>query len=80
MTPAFAATLGGKSPEEVTTLLHAKGIYVARRFVDGQLTYPVYVGADGEPSFNTGNSVPKALLDVEGNAVVRIEFFPEIPA
>jgi len=80
MTPEFAATLAGMTADQVTALLQARGIHVARRFVDGQLTYPVYFEAEGKPAFNTGNTVPKALLDVRDNAVIRMEFFPENPA
>jgi hypothetical protein len=76
ITKELAEMLNGKTPDEMTAILHSKGFHVARQRADGNLSYPIFIGTDGNPAFNTGNSVPKALLIIHEDAV-EMKFFPE---
>jgi hypothetical protein len=74
----LAALIGGKTSEEAAGLLHARGIYVAIGSMNGNLAYPRYTDPQGNPAFNMGTTVPKALLDVQDNIVTGVRFFPAV--
>ena len=69
----------GKTLEDGVKLLTGQGYFVALRFVDGALTYPVYVDGAGTPSFALGRTVPKARLDVRNGVITGVEILPAIP-
>jgi hypothetical protein len=74
---ALAQSLAGKPVSEAIQILHRNGLYVAFRFVDGELTYPVYSDPEGQPAHGVGPEVAKVRLDVEHGNVTAFEFFPE---
>jgi hypothetical protein len=66
----------GKTLEEAVRVLTEQGYLVALRYVDGALTYPVYVDGEGTPSSGLGHTVPKARLDVQNGVVTGVEVLP----
>jgi hypothetical protein len=68
----------GKPLKEGVRILTEQGYFVALRYVDGALTYPVFVDGAGTPSFGLGRTVPKARLDVQNDVITGVEILPAV--